>query len=278
MTTMIDSATVHDLAANAREMRREMVRMVERAGSGHFASALSCADIMCCFFSSRVMNLRPANMFAEDRDRFVLSAGHKALALYAALALRGFLNNKEDLQSFNKFNSRLGGHPDASKIPGVEISTGSLGHGLPIGVGMALASHYRKIAYRVYVLVGDGELAEGTNWEAALAASHYQLGNLTVIIDRNGLCADGTVADVMKIEPLGEKWAAFGWNVREIDGHDLTAIVDALESRASETGKPTIIMANTVKGKGSSFMENRYEWHNKVPSRYEFEQAYKELA
>jgi transketolase len=222
------------------------------------------------------MNINPKNPQDENRDRFVLSAGHKALALYTALAFKGFYD-KELLYTYSNFKSIFGGHPDASKVPGIEISTGSLGHGLPIGVGMALAGKLLKKNFKVFVLMGDGELAEGSNWEAALAAKHYRLDNLIGIIDKNGLCADGTVCEVMDIEPLNEKWKAFGWSLAEIDGHDIQQIFEVLENIPLEKSRPTIIIANTIKGKGCSFMENKYEWHNKVPSKEQFEIAYGEL-
>lgn len=259
----------------ANKMRIEIVKMVEIAGSGHLAPALSCADIIATLFFG-IMNLDPKNPSDENRDRFVLSAGHKALALYTALALKGFFK-KELLYTYNSFKSAFGGHPDASKIPGIEISTGSLGHGLPIGIGMALAAKILKKEYRIFVLMGDGELVEGSNWEASFAAKHYKLDNLVGIIDKNGLCADGTTCEVMDIEPLNEKLKAFGWSVVEINGHDVSQIFKALKNVPLEESKPTIIIANTIKGKGCSFMENKYEWHNKVPSKEQFEIAYREL-
>lgn len=266
---------LEDVKEKAREMRIRMVRMVECARSGHLAPAMSCADIVAALFFN-IMNFNSDNFKDKDRDRFVLSGGHKALALYTALSLKGFFP-EEVLNTYCKFNSILGGHPDASKVPGVEISTGSLGHGLPIGVGMALAGKLQKRNFKVYVLMGDGELLEGSNWEAAFSASHYKLDNLVVIIDRNGLCADGTVKEVMNVEPLKEKWEAFGWTVKEANGHNIEELLEIFNSIPSITGKPTIVIANTIKGKGASFMENKYEWHNMVPSDEQFKCAYKEL-
>ena len=271
----IDKNIIKNIENISREMRIRMVRMVECARTGHLAPALSCADIVASLFFN-IMNFNSENYKDENRDRFVLSAGHKALALYAAMSLKGILET-EELYTYCKFNSILGGHPDASKIPGVEISTGSLGHGLPIGTGMALAAKLKNLSYKVYVLVGDGELLEGSNWEAAFAANQYNLDNLILIIDRNELCADGSVEEVMDIEPLKEKWLSFKWSVLEVDGHNIEQLLDAFNSVLLTKGRPTVIIAHTIKGKGLSFMENKYEWHNKVPNEEQFKIAYEEL-
>jgi transketolase len=270
------NSIISDLEVRAKEMRREMVRMVQIAGSGHLAPALSCADIVTALYF-KVLKTNPRDPKDEDRDRFLLSAGHKCLALYVALAMAGYFP-MEALNTFLQFGSMLGGHPDSSKIPGVEISTGALGHGLPIGVGMGLGGKLLKKDYKIYVLLGDGEVSEGSNWEAASAASHFKLDNLIGIIDRNGLCADGSISEVMNVEPLVDKWSAFGWETREIDGHNMQQIVSILENVPVKNDKPTMIIANTIKGKGVSFMENRYEWHNKVPTPEQFEVAFRELA
>ena len=270
-----DKNTIEDIKEKAREMRIKMVKMVECAKSGHLAPALSCADIVAVLFFN-IMNFNPQNVSDEDRDRFVLSGGHKALALYTALQLKGFFP-EEPLYTYCKFNSIFGGHPDASKIPGIEISTGSLGHGLPIGTGMALAAKLKNLDYRVYVLIGDGELIEGSNWEAAFAANQYNLDNLVLIIDRNGLCADGSIEEIMDIEPLKEKWLSFKWSVLEVDGHNIEQLLDVFNRVPLIKGRPTVIIAHTIKGKGLSFMENKYEWHNKVPNEEEFKIAYEEL-
>ncbi|MCL5986423.1 MAG: transketolase [Actinobacteria bacterium] len=270
------NSIISDLEARAKEMRREMVRMVQIAGSGHLAPALSCADIVTALYF-KVLKINPRDPKDEDRDRFLLSAGHKCLALYVALAMTGYFQ-MEALNTFLQFGSMLGGHPDSSKIPGVEISTGALGHGLPIGVGMGLGGKLLKKDYKIYVLLGDGEISEGSNWEAASAASHFKLDNLIGIIDRNGLCADGYISEVMNVEPLVDKWSDFGWETREIDGHNMEQIVSVLENMPVKNDKPTMIIANTIKGKGVSFMENRYEWHNKVPTLEQFEIAFRELA
>jgi len=271
-----DKNTIKIIEAKAKEMRREMVRMVKLAGSGHLAPALSCADIIASLFF-KVMKINPQNPGDENRDRFILSAGHKALVLYTAMAIAGYFS-REVLDTFLDFDSMLGGHPDSTKIPGIEISTGSLGHGLPIGVGMGLGEKLKKQDNRVFILLSDGEITEGSNWEAASVASHYKLDNLIGIIDKNGLCADGDVCNVMGIEPLGRRWEAFGWEIVEIDGHNITEIVASLGSAPIIKNKPTMVIANTIKGKGISFMENRYEWHNKVPDKQQFEIAFKELA
>lgn len=267
---------IAELEAKAKEIRREILEMGIRAGSGHLAPALSSADIVAALYF-RIMKINPKNPKDEDRDRFILSAGHKCAVQYAALALAGYFP-KDVLNTFLQYKSILSGHPDSLKTPGVEISTGSLGHGLPVGVGMALAGKIRKKPYRVFVLLGDGEVSEGSNWEAASHASHYRLDNLVAIIDRNRLCADGVTDEVMNIEPLAERWAKFGWAVREIDGHNMRQIVDALGSVPFESGKPSMVIANTIKGKGISFMENRVDWHHKVPNAEQAEIARKELS
>jgi transketolase len=252
------------LEKKASAIRQECLNMVMRAKSGHLAPALSCADIISGLFFE-VMKLNPEDPKDDNRDRFILSAGHKCLVLYTALAELGFFS-KDILKTYCQLGSTLGGHPDGSKIPGVEVSTGSLGHGLSIGTGLALAARYLKKSYRVFVLLGDGETHEGSVWEAALSASHYQLDNMTAIIDYNGLCADGKITSVMSIEPLKDKWESFGWSVIEIDGHDMGQIVSSLRSAPIFKSKPTVIIAKTIKGKGIPCMENKFDWHSKVPS------------
>jgi transketolase len=259
------------LEEKSKCIRQECLNMVMRAKSGHLAPALSSADIISGLFFE-VMKLNPHDPKDEKRDRFILSAGHKCLVLYAALAEMGFFP-KDVLKTYCQFGSILGGHPIGLKVPGVEISTGSLGHGLSIGVGLALASKYLKKDYKVFVLMGDGEVHEGSVWEAALSSSHYQLDNLIAIIDYNGLCADGEVANVMNIEPLKNKWESFGWAVIEIDGHDMNQIVFSLRSVPIIKLKPTVIIAKTTKGKGLPCMENKFDWHSKVPSEEQARQA-----
>ncbi|MEW6227322.1 MAG: transketolase [Bacillota bacterium] len=269
-------ASIAELEAKAKQIRREILEMGIRAGSGHLAPALSSADIVAVLYF-RIMKINPRNPKDEERDRFILSAGHKCAVQYAALALAGYFP-KDVLNTFLQYKSILSGHPDSLKTPGVEIPTGSLGHGLPIGVGMALAGKIRKKPYRVFVLLGDGEVSEGSNWEAASNASHYHLDNLVGIIDRNRLCADGVTDEVMNLEPLAERWTKFGWAVRDIDGHNMKQIVETFSSVPFEPGKPSMVIANTIKGKGISFMENKVDWHYKAPSAEQAEIARKELS
>lgn len=267
-----------DIAAlekKAREIRRHIIRMVGTAGSGHPGGSLSAADIVTALYFA-VMRLDPARPDWPDRDRFVLSKGHAAPVLYAALAERGYFP-VDELGTLRKLGSRLQGHPDMKKLPGVEMSTGSLGQGLSAANGMALAAKLDGKDYRVYVLLGDGEIQEGQVWEAAMAAAHYKLDNVTVIVDFNGYQIDGPVTEVMNPEPIAAKWWAFGWRVLEIDGHDMRAILTALnEARATE-GRPTVIVARTVKGKGVSFMEGQVDWHGKAPKEDQVRAALAEL-
>jgi transketolase len=261
---ILDKKRKQYLEEKSKGIRQECLNMVMRAKSGHLAPALSSADLISGLFFE-VIKLNPANPKDENRDRFILSAGHKCLVLYAVLAEMGFFP-KDVLKTYCQFGSILGGHPDGSKIPGVEVSTGSLGHGLSMGVGLALAAKYLKKKYKVFVLMGDGEMHEGSVWEAALSSSHYKLDNLIAIIDYNGLCADGEVANVMNIEPLKNKWESFGWSVIEIDGHDMNQIIFSLKSAPIFELKPTVIIAKTIKGKGLPCMENKFDWHSKVPT------------
>lgn len=268
-----DAELVAVLREKAREMRKSIVRMVGAAKSGHPGGSLSAADIVACLYG-HVMRHDPANPSWSERDRFVLSKGHAGPVLYSALAEFGYFP-KDELMTFRKLNSRLQGHPDMKKTPGVEFSTGSLGHGLGAAVGMAMAAKMDKRDSRIFVMIGDGESQEGGIWEAAMSAPHYKLDNLTAILDHNGLQIDGPNAEVMGVEPVADKWRAFGWNVIEIDGHDYAQILDALESKAAD--KPTIIVARTVKGKGVSFMENAVDWHGKAPKPEEVEKALAEI-
>jgi transketolase len=272
--------TEAELADKARAVRRHILRMITAAGSGHPGGSLSAADILTVLYFG-VLRLDPARPDWPERDRFVLSKGHGAPALYAVLAERGFFPVAE-LEGLRRLGSRLQGHPDMKSTPGVEASTGSLGQGLSYAVGLALAGKLDGASWRVYALLGDGEIQEGQVWEAAMAASHYGLGNLTAFVDYNGLQIDGPVDKVMSIAPVAEKWRAFGWRVLEIDGHDLRAIQDAVAPvsggpGAGAGGRPTMIIARTVKGRGVSFMENRAEWHGKAPSREQLAAALVEL-
>ncbi|MDO8589482.1 MAG: transketolase [Armatimonadota bacterium] len=269
------SDLIESLREKAREMRKDIVRMVGAAKSGHPGGSLSAADILAALYG-RVMRHDPANPTWPDRDRFVLSKGHACPVLYAALAEFGYFP-REELMTFRRINSRIQGHPDMRKTPGVEFSTGSLGQGLGAANGMALAGKLDGKDYRVFVMIGDGESQEGSIWEAAMAAAHYKLDNLTAILDLNGLQIDGPNAEVMGIQPVADKWRAFGWNVIEIDGHDLAQILDALSPEHRTAGKPTMIVARTVKGKGVSFMENAVDWHGKAPKPDEVEKALAEL-
>ncbi|MCF6093436.1 transketolase [Microaerobacter geothermalis] len=249
--------------------------MVTEAQSGHPGGSLSAADILTVLYF-HVMNVDPENPRMPDRDRFVLSKGHASPVLYATLAEKGYLP-KEELATFRKINSRLQGHPSYKSLPGVDMSTGSLGQGLSAANGMALAAKLDKKPFRVYALLGDGEVQEGMIWEAAMAAGHYKLDNLTAFLDYNGLQIDGEVDQIMNPAPLDEKFRAFNWHVLVIDGHDLEQIIGAIEEAKATKGKPTMIIANTVKGKGVSFMENQCGWHGSAPNREQCEQALKEL-
>ncbi len=258
--TMDRAALIAHLAEKAHMVRVETIRQVSIAKSGHYGSSFSCAEILATLYY-HVLRYDPQNPKWPERDRFILSKGHAALGLYPILADVGFFP-REWLDTYTRFGSPLGDHPDMRKIPGIDFSSGSLGHGLSVGVGMALAGRLDRRDYRVFVLLGDGELDEGQVWAAAMSAAHYRLGNLVAIVDRNGVSVDGDTEEVMRLEPLADKWRAFGWQVTEIDGHDLEVLLDtfaALPPPQSTT--PTVIIAHTVAGKGVSFMEGRFEWH-----------------
>jgi len=248
-----------ELKARALALRGHVVRMVKASGAGHMGGAMSSADLMAVLFF-RILKLDPANPQMTDRDRFVLSAGHKCLILYAALAEKGFFS-KDILDTYGALDSCIPGHPCMHRLPGVEANTGSLGHGLSIAGGMALGLRLSGLSSRVFTLMGDGELAEGSNWEAAAAASHHKLDNLTAIVDRNGLQIGGATTDVMSYEPLADRWASFGWSVRTIDGHNLDTLADTFASLPFEKGKPSLIIADTVKSKGISFAEGKVAYH-----------------
>ena len=264
------------LARRARTIRRTALQMVHRARLGHPGGDLSAADILAVLYFD-VLALDPARPDDPARDRFILSKGHCAAALYATLAERGFFA-REQLLEFAAPLSMLNGHPARQKVPGVEASTGPLGHGLPVGVGTALAAKMDGASYRTLVLTGDGELQEGSNWEAAMAASQFRLDNLVVIVDRNGLQLGDATERTVGLEPLAERWRAFGWAVAEVDGHDHGALLAAFRSLPLESERPSCIVAQTHKGKGVSFMEDRVEWHHRVPTDAELEQALRELA
>lgn len=266
--------TASDLATEAREVRKRILVTIGQAGLGHVGGDLSVTDILVTLFFG-VLEVDPATPTKPDRDRFVLSKGHCAAALYTVLARRGFFPEAE-LDTFMKPMSRLNGHPNRRKVPGVEANTGPLGHGFPIAAGAAIGARLTAQSWRTFCVVGDGELQEGSNWEAAMFAGHQQLSNLTLIVDRNGLQQGARVDDTNDLSPLGEKFAAFGWEVRDIDGHDHGALLDAL-GRPGNT-KPVFVLARTVKGKGVSFMEHGVEWHHGVPSAEQIAAALKELS
>lgn len=264
-----------ELQKIANEVRKYIVRSVHSAKAGHPGGSLSSADLFTYLYFEE-MKVDPQNPDDENRDRFVLSKGHCAPGLYAALALKGFFPT-EDLLTLRKLGSFLQGHPDMKKVPGVDMSTGSLGQGISVAVGMALAGKLDDKDYRVYSVLGDGELEEGQVWEASMAAAHYKLDNLTAFVDYNGLQIDGNVTDVMNPEPIADKFAAFGWNVLVVNGHDLEELAQAIETAKTVKGKPTMVVCKTVKGKGVSFMENQAGWHGSAPNSEQREQAIAEL-
>lgn len=259
----------------AKIIRKDIVSMLTESASGHPGGSLSATDIITTLFFNE-MNIDPKNPKMEDRDRFVLSKGHAAPALYSALARRGFFDPKE-LNTLRKIGSNLQGHPNMNDLPGIDMSTGSLGQGISAAVGMALAGKLDNKNYRVYSLLGDGELEEGQVWEAAMSGAHYNLDNLTIFIDFNGLQIDGDITEVMNPSPIDKKFEAFGWNVLVIDGHNYDEILDAIEKAKNHKGQPTAIVCKTVKGKGVSFMENEAGWHGNAPSKEQCEQALKEI-
>lgn len=263
------------LRDKANAIRRHIIAMLGEAGSGHPGGSLSCADIMAALYF-REMNVKPEDPHWPDRDRFVMSKGHAAPALYATLALRGFFP-EEELKTLRKLGSRLQGHPDMKVTPGVDASTGSLGQGLSLANGMAIAAKLDGKDYRVYVILGDGEVEEGQVWEAAMTAYHRRLDNLVAFLDYNRLQIDGDVKDVKSLDDLPAKWRAFGWHVIEIDGHDMEAILRALDEARMAKGRPTMIVAHTIKGRGVSFMENQAGWHGTAPNKDQVAQALSEL-
>ncbi len=266
---------IKELEEKAKKIRRLIIKMLAEAGSGHPGGSLSSTDIVTCLFFA-VMRHDPKNPIWPDRDRFHLSKGHCCPLLYAVLAESGYFEEKH-LWTLRKLGSILQGHPD-KRTPGVEVASGSLGQGLSVALGMSLAAKVDRKDYRVYCLLGDGEIQEGNIWEAAMAASHYKCDNLCAIIDYNGFQIDGKIEDIMALEPLVEKWRAFGWYTIEIDGHNIKQILQALEEARKVKEKPTVIIAHTVKGKGVSFMENVVDFHGRPPTKEEAERALKELA
>jgi len=266
---------IEKLRRQANEIRRRNVRMIYEAGMGHIGGDLSATDILTTLYFD-VLRVNPSDPNDPNRDRFIMSKGHCSGALYTTLAYAGFFP-VEELDTYMQPLSRLNGHPDRTKVPGVETNTGPLGHGLPVAVGTAIGGTLDKAAWRVFVLTGDGELQEGSNWEAAMTAGHRGLDNLTLIIDRNRLQQGAATAATVRLDPLADKWRAFGWAVEEVEGHDYGALLDVFGRLPLEGGKPTCIIAHTHKGKGVSFMENQVGWHHRVPSEHELAQALAEL-
>jgi transketolase len=280
---------VKEIAVKAQRFRIQVLKMVYDSQSGHLGGALSCAEIVACLYFQH-MNIDPSRPNWPQRDRLLFSKGHACAMLYTALAHKGFFP-VEELMTFRKFGSRLQGHPEPAKTPGVEIAAGPLGHGIAVGVGMALAARMPSAekpsamsapssmasAGRVYVLLGDGELNAGVIWEGAMSAAKFRLGNLTAILDYNGIQQTGATADVMPTEPIADKWASFGWHVQEIHGHNVRDILTALDRADEVHARPSIIIARTTKGKGVSFMEYDNRWHGMPPDRTQFERALQEL-
>lgn len=264
-----------ELKEIAQKIRIDIIRAIHAAGSGHPGGSLSAADIVTALYF-REMNIDPKNPKMLTRDKFILSKGHAGPVQYAALAEKGFFP-KEELLTLRKIGSKLQGHPDMKKVPGIEMSTGSLGQGISAAVGMALANRMDDNEGRIYVLLGDGEIQEGIVWEAVMSAAHYKLDNLTAILDWNGLQIDGKNEDVMTVSPVDEKFKSFGWNVLYIDGHNFDEIVEALNKARQNEGKPTVIIAKTIKGKGVSFMADNAGWHGKAPNDEEAKKAVEEL-
>jgi len=272
---MIDSERIGRLEEKARQTRRDIVEMVYRTGDGHPSPSMSAADIITALYFD-VLNIDPARPGWEGRDRFVLSKGHACPALYSALARRGYFP-PEELLTLRYMDSRLQGHPYAPKTIGLDATTGSLGNGVSVGLGMALAARIGKLDYRVYVITGDGELGEGLIWEAAMCAGHQRASNLTVFVDNNNYQSGGTVGEITGVYPIEDKWQSFGWHTQTIDGHDFAQILEAAEKARLVTDRPSAIIAKTVKGKGVSFMVGDNTWHKRVYTDGEYAKAMAEL-
>jgi transketolase len=271
----VDAIAPDELARRAQLVRQRDLEMVYAAQLGHLGGEFSATDILVTLYLG-ILRVDPADPSAPDRDRFVLSKGHSAAALYSTLAEAGFISIDE-LWTFMKPLSRLNGHPDRNKVPGVETNTGPLGHGLPVAVGMALAARMDGSSRRVYALTGDGELQEGSMWEAAMAAGHFGLDNLVAIVDRNRLQQGDGTEQTIRLEPLAERWTAFGWAVREVDGHDHAALLEVFRAVPFTAGRPNLVIAHTHKGNGVSFMRDGVEWHHRVPNAEQIELARAEL-
>ncbi|NIA06084.1 MAG: transketolase [Actinobacteria bacterium] len=266
---------IQRIQKKAQELRKDIISMIARAGSGHPGGSLSAIDIIACLYYQH-MQIRPQEPGWDHRDRFVLSKGHCCPALYSVLADLGYFPRHE-LKHLRKVGSKLQGHPDMHKTPGVDMTTGSLGQGLSVGLGMALGATVQARKFGVYVMLGCGEINEGQVWEAAMAAAHFKADNLTAILDYNGLQIDGTNDEVMSLGDVAGKWKAFGWNVLEIDGHNIPAILSALEAAGNTSGRPSILIAKTIKGKGVSFMEDRFDWHGQRITEEQESLALREL-
>lgn len=272
---MVEKFDIEELKKIAKEIRKNVIEQVYLGKSGHPGGSLSIVDILTVLYFNQ-MNINPEKPYDENRDRFILSKGHASAALYAVLAEKGYFS-KEDLKTFRKIDGYLQGHPDMKLVPGVDMTTGSLGQGLSCANGMAMISKLDKKGIRVYCIVGDGEIQEGQIWEAAMTSSQYKLDNLCLIVDNNNLQIDGTIDKVMSPYPIDEKFKSFGFNVINVDGHNYEEIIRAFESAKTCKGKPTVIIAKTIKGKGVSFMENKAEWHGKAPNEEQYNQAVLEL-
>ncbi|TKK67017.1 transketolase [Ilyomonas limi] len=266
--------TTKELKQKSIEYRKKILQYIVKAKAGHTGGSLSCTDILNVLYNE-IMNVSPQNFTSPDRDRYIQSKGHTVEALFVVLADKGFFP-EEDLNTLCQYKSHYIGHP-TRKVNGVEQNTGALGHGLPIAVGTAIAAKLDNKDFRVFTLLGDGEMPEGSNWEAALSAAHYKLDNLCAIVDKNNLQITATTADVCNTDPLDEKWKSFGWAVKEVDGNDVEALKNVLSNLPFEAGKPSFLIAHTTKGKGVSYMENTLKWHHGVPSNEEYKQAIREL-
>lgn len=274
-TLLQNKLSTEELKNKAKEIRRDIIQMIYDANSGHPGGSLSIADMIAALYFN-VLNHDPADPNWEDRDRFILSKGHACPAMYSAMAKTGYFPH-EELKTLRKIDSRIQGHPEVRKLSGIEASTGSLGQGLSIGAGLALGAKMQGKNYRTFVMTGDGELNEGQIWEAALFCGNKKIDNLVVIVDSNKQQLDGWIADIAPLEPLDDKWKSFGWEVIEIDGHDMDQILEAFQKAETIKGKPTVIIANTIKGKGVSFMENNLDFHGAAPTKDQYEKAMEEL-
>ena len=267
---------MNELKVMSYDLRKDVVDMILSGKGGHIGGDMSMMDILVTLYF-KVMNISPDNQDDHNRDRFILSKGHSVETLYAVLAKKGFFPIAEVISQFSKFGSPYIGHPN-NKLPGIEMNSGSLGHGLPVAVGMALAGKMDRRDYRVYTVMGDGELAEGSVWEGAMSASHYKLDNLCAVVDRNRLQISGSTEDVMHHDDLQARFAAFGWHVIQVDGHDYDALAAAFAEAADTKGQPTVLIANTIKGCGSAIMENKAGWHHHLPNQEEYEQIVADFA